>query len=90
MKSLVKRPNVAKRKRKILLVERPAPVGELTCADLAGDLVGSFRGGPRDLSTNKRHLEEAIVAESTIKRTVKAYGKTLRRLASGPRRTKKA
>ncbi len=33
--------------------------GELTCADLAGDLVGSLRG-PRDLSTNKRYLEEAI------------------------------
>ena len=45
------------------LVDRPAARGELTCADLAGDLVGSFRGGPRDLSTNKRYLDEAILAD---------------------------
>lgn len=35
----------------------------LTCAELAGDLIGSFRGGPRDASTNKRYLDEAILAD---------------------------
>ena len=30
-----------------------------TCADLAGDLIGSLNGPP-DLSTNRRYLEEAI------------------------------
>ena len=44
-------------------LERPAARGELTCADLAGDLIGSYRAGPRDASTNKRYLEEAIVAD---------------------------
>lgn len=44
------------------LLERPAARGELTCADLAGDLIGCFRG-PRDLSTNKRYLDEAILAD---------------------------
>lgn len=45
------------------LLERPAARGELTCADLAGDLIGSFQGGPPDLSTNKRYLDEAIVTD---------------------------
>ena len=45
------------------LLERPAARGELTCADLAGDLIGSVRGGPRDASTNKRYLDEAIFAD---------------------------
>jgi len=45
------------------LIEQPAARGELTCADLAGDLVGSVRG-PRDLSTNKRYLEEAVLADT--------------------------
>lgn len=27
-----------------------------SCLDLARDLAGSLRGGPRDLSSNKRHL----------------------------------
>lgn len=31
----------------------------VTCLDLMGDAVGSFRG-PRDLSTNRRYLAEAI------------------------------
>ena len=26
--------------------------------DLAGRLVGRFRGGPRDLSTNRKHLDD--------------------------------
>ena len=30
-----------------------------TCLDLMGDAVGSFRG-PGDLSTNRRHLADAI------------------------------
>ena len=45
------------------LLERPSARGELTCADLAGDLIGSVRGGPRDASTNKRYLDEAILAD---------------------------
>ena|SRR5437879_5840213 len=45
------------------LVERPAASGELSCADLAGDLIGSVRGGPRDASTSKRYLDEAILAD---------------------------
>jgi hypothetical protein len=43
------------------LVARPA--GVVTCADLAGKLAGSVRGGPRDASTNKRHLDEAVLAD---------------------------
>jgi hypothetical protein len=35
------------------------PRRELTCADLAGDLVGSV-AGPRDLSVNPSHLERAL------------------------------
>ena len=31
----------------------------VTCLDLMGNLVGSFHG-PRDLSTNRRYLTEAI------------------------------
>ena len=34
-----------------------------SCADLAGKLVGSVRGGSRDASTNKRYLDEAILAD---------------------------
>ena len=32
------------------------------CAQLAGDLVGSFRSGRRDLATDERLLEEAVIA----------------------------
>src|SRR5207302_7677592 len=39
------------------------PAGVATCADLAGKLVGSVRGGPRDASTSKRYLDEAILAD---------------------------
>jgi len=35
----------------------------LSCLDLMGDLVGSFRG-PRDLSTNRRYLSDAIAARA--------------------------
>jgi len=35
--------------------------GARTCADLAGDLVGSVKG-PGDLSTNGRYVEDAILA----------------------------
>ena len=45
------------------LLERPSARGELTCADLASDLIGSVRGGPKDASTNKRYLDEAILAD---------------------------
>ncbi|HEY1291374.1 MAG TPA: ribbon-helix-helix protein, CopG family [Burkholderiales bacterium] len=44
------------------LVERPRARGELSCADLAADLIGSM-AGPRDASTNKRYLEEAMTAD---------------------------
>jgi Arc/MetJ-type ribon-helix-helix transcriptional regulator len=39
--------------------KKPAADGFLSCADLAGDLVGSLEG-PRDLSTNKSYLKEAV------------------------------
>jgi len=39
----------------------------VTCLDLMGDSVGSFRG-PRDLSTNRRHLTEAITAHANRSR----------------------
>ena len=45
------------------LLEQPRARGELSCADLAGDLIGSLRG-PGDASTNKRYLEEAILADA--------------------------
>jgi hypothetical protein len=59
------------------LIRRPATRGELTCADLAGDLIGSFRGGPRDLSTNKRYLEEAIFADYL--KSKRRYGRAKKR-----------
>ena len=34
------------------------------CAQLAGDLVGTFRSGRRDLATNERLLEKAIVTDA--------------------------
>ena len=40
----------------------------VTCLDLMGDWVGSFRG-PRDLSTHRRHLAEAITARANRSRT---------------------
>jgi hypothetical protein len=36
---------------------------EPSCADLAGALVGSFRSGRRDLSTNKNLLADAIASD---------------------------
>jgi hypothetical protein len=36
--------------------------GEASCIDLAGKLVGSFRSGRRDLSTNKKLLADAMAA----------------------------
>jgi hypothetical protein len=35
--------------------------GAGTCADLARNLIGSVKG-PRDLSTNRHYVEDAIVA----------------------------
>ena len=35
----------------------------LSCLDLMGGMVGSFHG-PRDLSTNRRYLSEAIAARA--------------------------
>jgi hypothetical protein len=37
------------------------PKRQVSCLELMGDWVGSFRG-PRDLSTNRRYLTEAIAA----------------------------
>jgi hypothetical protein len=36
---------------------------KVTCLDLAADLAGHFKG-PRDLSTNPKYLQEAILADS--------------------------
>ena len=40
---------------------------ELTCADLAGDLIGSF-AGPPDLSTNPAYLHQALVEDRARRR----------------------
>src|SRR5256712_3913156 len=45
------------------LVERSAASGELSCADLAGDLIGSVRGGPPGASTTQRYLGQASPAD---------------------------
>lgn len=34
------------------------------CAQLAGDLVGAFRSGRRDLATDERLLEEAMTTDA--------------------------
>lgn len=39
-----------------------------SCAELAGDLVGSFRSGRDDLATNQRLLEEAMLADAAADR----------------------
>lgn len=39
----------------------------VTCLDLMGDWVGSF-SGPRDLSTNRRYLAEAITSRANRSR----------------------
>ena len=38
-----------------------------SCADLAGDLIGSVEG-PGDLSTNKKYLEDAILEDAKRER----------------------
>ena len=35
-----------------------------SCAELAGDLVGAFRSGRKDLATNKELLREATLADA--------------------------
>ncbi len=37
-------------------------------AELAGDLVGSFRSGRNDLATNKRLLQEAMLTDAATDR----------------------
>lgn len=37
-------------------------------AELAGDLVGSFRSGRDDLATDKRLLEEAMLTDAAVDR----------------------
>ena len=46
-----------------VLVDGPSGRGELSCAELAGNLIGSVRGPP-DASTNKRYLDEAMLADA--------------------------
>jgi len=50
-----------------VLLGAAAERGDVTCADLAGQLVGSVRGPP-DLSTNKRYLEDAILKNHARRR----------------------
>ena len=45
------------------LRKKKKPKREVSCLDLMGHWVGSFRG-PRDLSTNRRYLTEAIAANA--------------------------
>ena len=45
-----------------MLFDQSEAQGEISCADLAGDLIGSLEG-PADLSTNPRHLQEAIAKD---------------------------
>ena len=35
-----------------------------SCAELAGDLVGAFRSGRKDLATNQELLREATLADA--------------------------
>ena len=37
-----------------------------SCADLAGDLIGTVRSGRSDLATNTRLLDEAVVRDSHL------------------------
>ena len=50
-----------------VLLADAAGRGELTCADLAGELIGSVQG-PRDLSTNKQYLQEAVLKDHAYRR----------------------
>ena len=43
---------------------RATDAAPLSCAGLAGDLVGTFRSGRTDLATNRRLLDEAVVQDS--------------------------
>lgn len=44
---------------------REAPTANApTCADLAGDLVGSVASGRTDLATNRELLEQAVLGDS--------------------------
>lgn len=40
-----------------LAIEAYAARNRMSALELAGDLVGCLKGGPRDLSTNPRHME---------------------------------
>ena len=45
-------------------VDRDADAHPPSCAELAGDLVGAFRSGRKDLATNKKLLREATLADA--------------------------
>jgi hypothetical protein len=42
----------------------PTSRGEASCVDLAGSLVGGFRSGRRDLSTDKKLLADTIASNA--------------------------
>jgi Arc/MetJ-type ribon-helix-helix transcriptional regulator len=46
---------------------KPGRKKQVSCLDLAGDLVGSV-SGPRDLSTNKDYLMQALTKEQARER----------------------
>lgn len=37
----------------------------VSCLDLMGDAVGSLKGAPRDLSTNKEYLRRAVLDDAS-------------------------
>ena len=44
-----------------IVLASPASRRQANCVDLAGNLVGPVRSGRRDLSTNKKLLEDSVV-----------------------------
>ncbi len=59
--------------------KQSAVTGDVSCADLAGDLIGSLRG-PRDLSTNKAYLKKGDSPERHSLTTGRSIFRTVPRL----------
>lgn len=59
----VSQSTIVRESLELQLTDQTGKSGELSCADLAGDLIGSVRAGRRDLSTNKALIPEAIGAD---------------------------
>jgi hypothetical protein len=59
---LTRRKGIAHRYKSLLA--SASPNRDLSCADLAGNLIGSLRSRRRDLATNKKLLEEAMLADA--------------------------